>query len=381
MKMKRIIPAAALLLTVLFLAYHPLNAAMTVQVTSPAAGSRYVPCSDIELSANVTTDGEEIKDVRFYYGLKEIYIARATDAPYTVTWEKVTTGFYTIKAKVTDTGNNSVWSDSVGIIVGDLENGDIIINGTFDCGTSPWRTNYNNDASADFSVDPDGYLADSTTAVITPNDPGTDDWNIQVYQEFPVIAGHTYYVSFSADASATRNLSFFIQEAGGDYNIYGSETVELGSGTYDFGPFEKPVSTTDNSARFLFNCGADPAVIYLDNIQVIDPMVSAVEGPNAAQVPVELILSQNFPNPFNAMTSIHYSLPEESDVQIDIFNIAGKRIRTIVNDVQKPGDHQVIWDARDNTNAMVPSGVYLYRLNAMSRNSSYTSSRKIVLTK
>jgi len=382
MRRKNSLNAVLLLISVSILVPFALQAAMTVEITAPVAGSRLVPCSDIELTANVTTEGETIKDVRFYYGLKQIYIARAQDAPYTATWENVPPGFYTIKAKVTDSDNNQVFSDSVGVIVGDLENGDIIYNGTFDCGTSPWRTNYGGGASATFEIDPDGYLADSTTAVITPNNPGTEDYHIQIYQEFPVFAGHTYYVSFSADASSTRNLGFFIQEANnGSYDIWGSETVELGTGNTEFGPYEKPVDVDDPTARFLFNIGGDAGIVYLDNVQVIDPQVAAVEGPNAAEVPTRLLLSQNFPNPFNAMTSIQYTLPEESDVTITIFDMTGKKIRTLVNDVQHTGDYQITWDACDHTGTMVPSGVYVYRLHAMSRTTSYTSSNTIVLTK
>jgi hypothetical protein len=70
-------------------------------------------------------------------------------------------------------------------------------------------------------------------------------------------------------------------------------------------------------------------------------------------------LSQNYPNPFNAATTIKYDLPKSSDVSIDIFDILGRKVETLISGKQLAGSHSVIWDAKD-----VSSGIYFYKIQA-----------------
>jgi len=74
---------------------------------------------------------------------------------------------------------------------------------------------------------------------------------------------------------------------------------------------------------------------------------------------MEYLLSQNYPNPFNAQTIIKYNLPEASQVNIEIFDLLGRKVASLVDEKQTSGIHQVIWNA-DNA----PSGMYFYRLQA-----------------
>jgi hypothetical protein len=76
-------------------------------------------------------------------------------------------------------------------------------------------------------------------------------------------------------------------------------------------------------------------------------------------LPLEFLLAQNYPNPFNAKTTIKYSLPEENDVTVEIYDILGRRIETLICGIQPPGSHSVVWDAENQ-----PSGVYFYRIKA-----------------
>lgn len=73
-------------------------------------------------------------------------------------------------------------------------------------------------------------------------------------------------------------------------------------------------------------------------------------------------LAQNYPNPFNPETQIYYGLAEEDWVTLDIYNTLGQKVRTLVNEVQYTGTHVVSWDGVNESGAMVPSGVYYYRL-------------------
>ncbi len=76
-------------------------------------------------------------------------------------------------------------------------------------------------------------------------------------------------------------------------------------------------------------------------------------------VPLNFALNQNYPNPFNPVTVIAYSLPAASHVTLDVFNILGQKVATLVDEPQTAGDHQVTWDATQHS-----SGVYLYRIQA-----------------
>ena len=78
--------------------------------------------------------------------------------------------------------------------------------------------------------------------------------------------------------------------------------------------------------------------------------------------PVEFNLSQNYPNPFNPTTTIRYYLSRSEKITLEIFNIAGQRVRVFENGHTSAGEHFFTWDATDEKGASLPSGVYFYRL-------------------
>lgn len=75
-------------------------------------------------------------------------------------------------------------------------------------------------------------------------------------------------------------------------------------------------------------------------------------------------LAPNYPNPFNAQTTIPYSLSEQTQARLEIFNMMGQRVRTLVDEEQQPGSYLALWDGRSNTGGELASGVYFYRLQA-----------------
>ncbi|RMH75971.1 MAG: T9SS C-terminal target domain-containing protein, partial [Calditrichaeota bacterium] len=91
--------------------------------------------------------------------------------------------------------------------------------------------------------------------------------------------------------------------------------------------------------------------------------------------PVHFELHQNYPNPFNPSTVIRYALPQTADVRLEIYNLLGQRIATLVNRRQTRGRYTVIWDGRDQSGKPVASGIYLYRLEA----DHFVQVRKLVL--
>jgi hypothetical protein len=93
-----------------------------------------------------------------------------------------------------------------------------------------------------------------------------------------------------------------------------------------------------------------------------------VTGPTGVEVnniPKEFSLSQNYPNPFNPSTSINIGLPVQAPVTMEIYNILGVKVRTLLHgEVMSAGIHQMEWNGKDDAGASVTSGVYLYRINA-----------------
>ena len=85
---------------------------------------------------------------------------------------------------------------------------------------------------------------------------------------------------------------------------------------------------------------------------------------NDSFLPQSFTLEQNYPNPFNPSTTILYNLSSDELVSFEIFNLNGKKIRTLVNEFQNSGPKKVIWNADDNYGRQVPAGIYLYSLIA-----------------
>jgi hypothetical protein len=78
--------------------------------------------------------------------------------------------------------------------------------------------------------------------------------------------------------------------------------------------------------------------------------------------PKELSLTQNFPNPFNPETIIEFSVPRSTQVRVEILNMLGQRVATLVDGHRDSGNHQVRWDGKDSQGNSVANGVYFYRL-------------------
>jgi len=93
--------------------------------------------------------------------------------------------------------------------------------------------------------------------------------------------------------------------------------------------------------------------------------------------PLVTELRGNFPNPFNPETTISFSLAKDSNVTIEIFNIRGQKIRTLVSNYYQIGSYNVVWNGRDDNGNQVGSGIYFYRMNT----GEYQAVRRMILMK
>jgi hypothetical protein len=92
-------------------------------------------------------------------------------------------------------------------------------------------------------------------------------------------------------------------------------------------------------------------------------------------------LGLNYPNPFNAGTTIRYAVSENAQINIDIFNVNGQKIKTLLDAQMSPGNYQVTWNGSNDQGIRVASGVYIYRMAIRLQNSVLTESRQMLYIK
>lgn len=104
--------------------------------------------------------------------------------------------------------------------------------------------------------------------------------------------------------------------------------------------------------------------------------ITDVDGKQTV-MPLMYTMEQNYPNPFNPTTDITYAIPVSNHVSIDIFNMMGQKIKTLVDRHMSAGTYQAKWDGTDDTGRSVVSGTYLYKMSS----SHFNSVKKMVLVK
>jgi hypothetical protein len=136
------------------------------------------------------------------------------------------------------------------------------------------------------------------------------------------------------------------------------------------------ILTAPSAGTYLVYAGNKEPSRDWDSVSV-NLTVSAIDLPNKARIPERIQLLGNHPNPFNNITLIKFSLPQQKQIRLTIFNMRGQLIRNLVEGNFSSGIHQIMWDGTDNSGKIVSSGTYVYRLSSRNQNLS----RKLVLSK
>jgi hypothetical protein len=114
----------------------------------------------------------------------------------------------------------------------------------------------------------------------------------------------------------------------------------------------------------------------ITRIEVVDAtIVGQVDG--ALGLPLTFGLSEARPNPAPGAATVAYQMPRESDVRIDLFDVTGRRVRTLVRDRRPGGFYAALWDGRDDGGGDVASGVYFLRMQA----GTFDQTRRLVVIK
>lgn len=102
-----------------------------------------------------------------------------------------------------------------------------------------------------------------------------------------------------------------------------------------------------------------------------------VKDVNTPTKPTVFSLAQNFPNPFNPKTMIRFALPKDSWVKLEVYNILGQKVKTLVDEKLAAGVKEVEWDGKDNKGLEVASGIYFYKIKA----DDFSDVKKMVMLK
>ena len=119
---------------------------------------------------------------------------------------------------------------------------------------------------------------------------------------------------------------------------------------------------------------ADYSGNWSDYSEVIQLSTLSNDNTNVAE---RFMLHQNFPNPFNPITTLRYDLPEDAFVKIRVFDMSGNLVKTLVNKTMTSGFQSIRWDANNNLGQPVSAGVYLYSIEA----GEFRETKKMILLK
>jgi hypothetical protein len=346
---------------------------LTVRITGPANRSHFDPCTDITVTAEAMAGSGGIDKVEFY---KNGDLARSdTREPYDLAMKNVPDGLYQFIAKVIDDSGHEALSDPIIIYVGSAQDGNMVINGEFNCSVSPWRLDQYEGAVASIELWPDAFVTeDSSAAHIEITEVGAQFWGVQLMQPFKLLSGHTYEVSFVAETFDDKDIQVTFSM---DYDPYATHKywdIKLLSGIATYGPYTWECPIDDPKVMFKFVIGGNLIPMTLDAVQVIDKQWVGVKS--GAERLTDFLLYQNYPNPFNPDTAIRYTLKKDADVKLTIYSSAGNPVASF-QEFKPAGTHTVRWNGRDKWQQPVQSGIYIYRLET----GGLSLSRKMLLLK
>jgi hypothetical protein len=199
-----------------------------------------------------------------------------------------------------------------------------------------------------------------------------------------------YNIGASSYNATLSSYSLKLILNGGPIN--GGEIIEE-SGLFNEGLYETTIS-----GYFLFPAGSSegqwnvrvelndindnsinlsPSDLAQKNFQNYVIVDNASLGIPGAELPLHFSLDQNFPNPFNPLTSLRYAIPESAIVKIIVYDVLGNIIKNILNKEQSPGFKTVQWDATNNQGEPVSAGLYICSIEA----GDFRQTRKMILLK
>ncbi len=191
-----------------------------------------------------------------------------------------------------------------------------------------------------------------------------DETNVYFSDTISVADTNWITVDVPGDVTFEPNEKFFMTVlSGGEGLSFGQDT----SWPLSNRGWEQVGSYTPSRDR-----GSDDICMYVTGV-----CEGTIGIDDNTSLPTNFALNQNYPNPFNATTEITFNTEITSNVTLEVYNIAGQKIKTLVDGQYAAGSHNVVWNGANDAGTVVSSGVYFYKLNV----DNQSETRKMVLIK
>lgn len=231
-------------------------------------------------------------------------------------------------------------------------------------------------------VETDGDVASLTTADIHLINDDAEQWLEASVGHFG--SSGTDFVIAASNASKAISLRY----TGGDvtdpanyekYTVVDSSNIDpfIPGGMRVYGLDVGDDMDGDGMSEIVFSRGSTRGGETAPAIFIMEGSLKPVGIEDGDGVVRSFKLLQNYPNPFNPETSITFSLPVAGVVQLDIFNLLGQKVRTLVNGLREASVHTVQWNGKNDAGVQVPSGLYFYRIKA----EGFTDTKRMLLLK
>lgn len=332
----------------------------SITITSPGNGASYPDSTEIPILVAVVDTGSSIASVDFYLADSLLGVvstpsdtladSKSDTIHYSYLWKKIPRGSYTISAVATNNQGQVGASNFVQFSIGKPPMTKLEAEKAVISGSSKITVKTDPTASGDAYLD----MEDTT---------GTVTWRF-----VNVLAAGNYPISFGFKLDYDSPKTQFINVNGvrvdslvfqGSTSSWSEETITV------------PLVHDTNTVQMQMWWGW----MYLDYLAVPTSVVTSVTSPK--EIPLSYSLSQNYPNPFNPSTTITYELPSVSRVVLRVYDVLGREVKTLVDEVKNPGRYEVKFDA-----TRLASGVYFYRMDISGNTGKdFVSTHKMLLLK
>ena len=199
---------------------------------------------------------------------------------------------------------------------------------------------------------------------------GSNEWVLQSVNNVAIYVTASS-ITLTWDPHPSPDVQYYTVEYSTDPNFESDVLFQYGNESYIV--FDENLLEYDTEYFFRIAAFTNVWSLYSDvfsgSIEFLDV--------DEAQLPLEFSLEQNYPNPFNPTTNITYSIPSDNQVVVNIFNLMGEKVKTLVDGFQTSGYKTTKWDATNEQGQSVSAGLYVYSIQA----GNFNQTKKMLLLK
>lgn len=180
----------------------------------------------------------------------------------------------------------------------------------------------------------------------------------------PIYSYRSVFYSDYSQGSTFPDTALWRQMTTATSSAYPFSPGSDGSANFlNFGQFTVPAngSYIVYAAVAFANSLTDLQSVIVDAQNTYNDLFTGIT-PQAGNLPEDFLLGANYPNPFNPSTTIPFALASGGEVRLEVFNLLGQKVRTLLSERREAGSHTAVWNGRDERGRQLESGIYFYRL-------------------